>query len=176
VIPAEEPAQPAGAGGWGVQTGPGVRGAVGLEPLPVVGKLAREEHLAGEERLGFANSGLGPKQSRSLVREELGKKCRSEMGEESAGDLLELLPVRGAIRVGSGASMMPAKLHHQPEARHFHGLLDALAELRLDALKEPSRVAVLLAERPVECALAHGAASIRASPRARGSGAMPRSR
>ena len=72
--------------------------------------------------------------------------------------------------------MMPAKLHHQPEAGHFHGLLDALAELRLDALEEPSRVAVLMAERPAECALGHGAASMRASPGARGSGVMPRSR
>ena len=107
---------------------------------------------------------------------ELGMKRRAEMGEEGARGLLELLPIRRAVGVGSGAAMMPAKLHHQPEAGHFHGLLDALAELRLDALQEPSRVAVLMAERPVERALAHGAASIRASPRARGSGMIPRSR
>ena len=46
--------------------------------------------------------------------------------------------------------MAPAHLHHQPEPGHFHGFLDPLAELRVDALQEPSRVTVLMAERPVE--------------------------
>ena len=119
-----------------------------LEALPVVGKLAGEEHLAGEERLGLAGRGLHSLERRPLRRAELGMKRRAEMGEERARGLLELLPIRRAVGVGSGAAMVPANLHHQPEPGHFHGLLDALAELRLDALQEPSRVAVLMANAP----------------------------
>jgi len=41
-----------------LQTGSGKGGPVCLEALPIVGKLAGEEHLAGEERLWLARGGL----------------------------------------------------------------------------------------------------------------------
>ena len=58
MIAAEEPAEPAAAGRRRLQTGSGIGGPVRLEALPIVGKLAGEEHLAGEERLGLARRGL----------------------------------------------------------------------------------------------------------------------
>ena len=53
-----------------------------LEALPVVGKLAGQEHLAGEKRLGLAHRGLHSLERGPLMRAELGVKGRAEMGEE----------------------------------------------------------------------------------------------
>jgi hypothetical protein len=48
--------------------------------------------------------------------------------------------------LGRGASGGRAQIHHELERGHLHGFLDALAELRLDALHQPARIAVLVRE------------------------------
>src|SRR5258705_122257 len=68
-----------------------------------------------------------------------------------------------------------AEIDHELERGHLHGFLDALAELGLDALHQPARVAVLVRERAVDGPLAHGAANMRARPSASASGWRPRS-
>src|SRR5262245_29990108 len=151
-------------------------GAVVLEALPIVGQLPRERDLPSEQRLGLIGSGgLRPLEGGPLGRVQIGVKRGAQVNEQGPGCLLELLSVLCVRGVGSRPSMVAPKLDHQLERGHLQRFPDAVAELRVNALHQATGVSVLMTERAAGRSLAHAASSMRARPRARGSGVMPKS-
>lgn len=146
-----------------------------LQALPVVRQLAGEQDLAGEQPFRLVGSGLGALDRCPLVPAQIGVERGAQVHEEIPGHVLELFSILSAVGVRGRLPMPAPKLHHELEPRHLDGLLDALAELGVNALDEPARVSVLMTEGPAERVLTHAAPSMRASPRANGSGVMPKS-
>src|SRR5215470_15850256 len=172
----EESPEPAGLGGLcQLQCGP--LALVALEALPVVREMAREEDLAGEEPCRLAGAGgLGPREGIAELARQVGDEGVTGRREQGPGGRLELRAVLGAGALGRGPTSVRAQIHHELQGGHLDRLLDALAELSLDALDEAAGVTVLVRERAVEGPLAHGEVpNIRRSPAPSDSGLRPRS-
>src|SRR5215470_17316771 len=103
-----------------------MRGAMGLEPLPVVGKLPREEDLSLDSpRAWIRDADAGTV--------ELGKEIRGQHGE--------FVAVGAVVAFRSGSVLALAELDEQMERRHLHGFLDALGQLSVDPLPKTARIA-----------------------------------
>ncbi len=143
---------------------------------PVIRQLAGEEDLARQRARGLVGRRrLGLLVARPQIGGQLGEKARAQPMQERARGALELGAVGRAGALGRRPAGPCARVHHELEGRHLDGLLDPLAELGLDALEQPARVAVLVGERALVRPLAHGRSNIRRSPAGSGSGSSPRS-
>src|SRR5690349_4247393 len=149
-----------------------MRGAMGLEALPVIRQLSREPDLPVE--LAGADTGalftcrieLASLRGVDLAREGL-----AEVPQQIRGERRKLVAIRAAVRLRRRTALALPQFDEQMQSRHLHRFLDALAELRLDALAQPARIILPVAEpRGVEGILVHGAGNIRRRPAARGSG------
>src|SRR5262249_22902297 len=94
-----------------------------------------------------------------------------QVAKQIRGEQGELVAIGPAVRLRSRTALALAQLHEQMEGGHLDGFLDAVDELRLDALAEPARVVPPVAQpRGAKGIIVHGARNMRRSPAARGSG------
>src|SRR5262249_27029782 len=115
--PAEQASDPALARLRSLDPSLGVNGLMDLEPLPVIGQAAREEHLAGKDALArLRAAGLGPIQRVAVLGAQLRAETVAHMAQQVGGDLLELLAILVARRVGRGTAAVAAGINHQREA------------------------------------------------------------
>jgi len=150
---------------------------VHLEALPVVRQAPGEEDLAAQltrARIGLI--GARPLQGQAALRVEPSFEGSPKVREEISSQGLKLLTVLTAVRFRRRPPVPLAELDEQVERRHFHGLLDALRQLGVDALEQAAAIVRPVAEPGgPEGVLRHGASSMRLSPCARGSGVIPKS-
>ena len=106
-----------------------------------------------------------------LTFSELALERLPQVAKQIRGEQGELVSIRPAVRLRSGTTLALAQLHEQMEGGHLDSFLDAVGELRLDALAEPARVVPSVAQaRGAEGIIVHGAGNMRRSPAARASG------
>ena len=150
---------------------------VDFQALPVVGQLPGEEDLAAQlTRARIGAPSPRPLQIRAPVRIETGFEGPPEMLEEVAGQGVELLTVPTAVTLRRRPVVPLSELDEQVERGHLHRLFDALRQLRVDALDQSARVVGAVAKPgSPEGVVRHGVSSMRLSPRASGSGVIPKS-
>src|SRR5437773_2517144 len=131
-------------------------GAARLEPLPVVRQRLRQRHLDGEEAPGRVAGGVrGGVDLLALLRREADGDRLTESLEERAHAPRELLAITRAVGHGSGQPAGPPPRDQRVEARKVHRLFDSLAQLRLDARAEVTRLAGVAAGCGVERRVGH---------------------
>lgn len=151
--------------------------SVDFEPLPVVGQLPGEEDLAAQlTRARIGAPGTRPLQVGAALRIETSFEGLPKMREEVSSQALELLTVGTVVRLRRRAVVPPPKLDEQMEGGHFHRLFDAVGQLRVDALDQAAGIVRAVAKpRGLEGMVRHDVPSMRLSPRASGSGVIPKS-
>ena len=154
-----------------------MRGAMGLEPLPVVGKLPREEDLSLDSpRAWIRDADAGTVELGPLGGSQLGLEGLVEIGKEIRGKHGEFVAVGAVVAFRSGSVLALAELDEQVERRHLHGFLDALGQLSVDPLAKTSRIAGTVPEAGgAEGIVHHPSGNMRFSPIASGSGASLKS-
>lgn len=154
-----------------------MRGAMGLEPLPVVGKLPRQEDLPlYSTRAWVRDAGADPFELGPLGGGQLRLEGLVEIGKEIRGKHGEFVAVGAVVAFRSGSVLALAELDEQVERRHLHGFLDALGQLSVDPLPKTARIARTVPEAGgAEGIVHHPSGNMRFSPIASGSGASLKS-
>ena len=108
-----------------------------------------------------------------MILAQLSREGLAEINEKIRGQRGELITVLTAITFRCRTTMTLAKLDEKMQGGHLYGFVDALGQLRVDALAKSARIvrAVTEAGGP-ERILHHALGNRRLSPRASGSGAM----
>ena len=145
---------------------------MGLEALPVVRQLSRKPDLSAElTEAGIGALSTGRIELASLRGLDLSREGLAEVPKQIRGERRELVAIRAAVRLRRGPALVLAQLDEEMQRRHLHRFLDALGELRLDALAETSRIVLAVAQpRRAEGIFRHGGGNIRRSPAVKGSG------
>ena len=145
---------------------------MGFEALPVVRQLSRKPDLSVKltrARIGTLSTcriELASLRGLDFTREGF-----AQVAKQIRGEGRELVAIRAAVRLRRGTSLALAQLDEKVQRRHLHRFFDALGELRLDALAEPARIVLPVAQpRRAEGIVRHREGNIRRSPAARGSG------
>lgn len=152
-------------------------GAVGFEALPVIRKPLGEENLSAQPP-GARVGGFGacPVECLSLVGSKLRLERFREVSQEIGGQRGELVPVVAALALRRRAIVASAELDQEVKRGHLHGFVDALGQLRVNALAQTTRVIRAVAEPGGAEGIVHqGVGNMRLRPTAMGSGVMPKS-
>ena len=143
-----------------------------FEALPVVRQLSRKPDLP----VKLTRARIGPLSTcrielASLRGLDFTREGFAQVAKQIRGEGREFVAIRAAVRLRRGATLALAQLDKEVQRRHLDRFFDALGELRLDALAEPARIVLPVAQpRRAEGIVRHRGGNIRRSPAARGSG------